>query len=82
MFSTRVRFLAKKAAEVVTETPAKRVQSMCTVTPAFSKVLGRTEITRPDAVKQFWAYIKAHNLQVIRKIVIFSSIYLTSLESQ
>ena len=80
MFSTRGRYFAKKATEAakdtVTPKTTKRVvnHSMCEVTPAFSKIIGRTEATRPDAVKQFWAYIKGKKLQVRLVSISMSSI--------
>jgi len=33
------------------------------VSAALAKVIGQPEITRPQALKQIWVYIKQHNLQ-------------------
>ena len=34
-----------------------------TISPQLSKILNSEVITRPEALKQMWVYIKAHNLQ-------------------
>ncbi|KAI9922023.1 hypothetical protein PsorP6_001907 [Peronosclerospora sorghi] len=33
------------------------------LSPSLSHLLGKTELTRPAAVKEFWAYVKQHELQ-------------------
>jgi DNA topoisomerase-1 len=33
------------------------------VSPDLAKIVGTTEISRPEATKKIWDYIKAHNLQ-------------------
>ncbi|CAH0478573.1 unnamed protein product [Peronospora belbahrii] len=33
------------------------------LSPSLSHLLGKSELTRPAAVKEFWAYVKQHELQ-------------------
>ncbi|CAI5733852.1 unnamed protein product [Hyaloperonospora brassicae] len=40
---------------------AKRV--VYKLSPGLSHMLGKSELTRPAAIKEFWAYVKQHELQ-------------------
>uniref|UniRef100_A0AAV1TZQ5 DM2 domain-containing protein n=1 Tax=Peronospora matthiolae TaxID=2874970 RepID=A0AAV1TZQ5_9STRA len=33
------------------------------LSPSLSHMLGKRELTRPAAMKEFWAYVKQHELQ-------------------
>ncbi|CAI5736679.1 unnamed protein product [Peronospora destructor] len=33
------------------------------LSPSLSHLLGKSELTRPAAMKEFWAYVKQHELQ-------------------
>ncbi|KAE8907727.1 hypothetical protein PF002_g16876 [Phytophthora fragariae] len=33
------------------------------LSPSLSHLLGKSELTRPAAIKEFWAYVKEHELQ-------------------
>ncbi|KAG7398982.1 hypothetical protein PHYBOEH_009975 [Phytophthora boehmeriae] len=33
------------------------------LSPSLSSLLGKSELTRPAAVKEFWDYVKEHKLQ-------------------
>ncbi|KAH7477232.1 hypothetical protein PRIC1_001251 [Phytophthora ramorum] len=33
------------------------------LSPSLSHLLGKSELTRPAAIKEFWTYVKEHELQ-------------------
>ncbi|CEG40391.1 dna topoisomerase i [Plasmopara halstedii] len=33
------------------------------LSPSLGHLLGKSELTRPAAIKEFWAYVKEHKLQ-------------------
>ncbi|KAG3113497.1 hypothetical protein PI124_g5603 [Phytophthora idaei] len=33
------------------------------LSPSLGNLLGKSELTRPAAIKEFWAYVKEHELQ-------------------
>ncbi|ETI50471.1 hypothetical protein F441_06020 [Phytophthora nicotianae CJ01A1] len=33
------------------------------LSPSLSSLLGKSELTRPAAIKEFWNYVKKHDLQ-------------------
>ncbi|MES2273184.1 MAG: type I DNA topoisomerase [Chlamydiota bacterium] len=41
----------------------KLTQSTYRLSPELSALLGQTDLSRPETVKQIWVYIKSHNLQ-------------------
>jgi DNA topoisomerase-1 len=60
----RGRFGKKTSKE---EAPAKKkrkiVQPAYKLSPDLAKIVGATELSRPEVTKQLWVYIKSHNLQ-------------------
>jgi chromatin remodeling complex protein RSC6 len=48
---------------VIVESPAKISQPSYKLSKELSSLLGKTELSRPQATKEIWNYIKAHNLQ-------------------
>ena len=58
----------KKAKKKVTKKKKKRKANpaflkVMTASPVLAKVVGKTKISRPQAIKSFWAYAKKKNLQ-------------------
>ncbi len=50
------------------ETPAKKekkkmAQPIYKLSPQLAKIVGATELSRPETIKKIWDYIKAHKLQ-------------------
>jgi DNA topoisomerase-3 len=55
------RATAKKTTKTATQTTPKAAGK--TPSPALAAVIGDAPVTRPEAVKKLWEYIRAHNLQ-------------------
>ena len=58
----------KKTLTTTGEKPSKRkinpaLTKTLIATDELSAIVGKKEITRQEAVKQFWIYVKKHNLQ-------------------
>ena len=60
---------SKKGSKSEKASPKKKTAKAKSTQPAYklskelSTLLGKTELSRPEATKQIWAYIKTHNLQ-------------------
>ncbi|VFQ69463.1 unnamed protein product [Cuscuta campestris] len=72
IFGNRCRILMTAAKSSAASTPvaaakgsglSKGLLKPMKVSPALEKFLGASEVSRSDAVKKVWEYIKAENLQ-------------------
>lgn len=59
----RKKALPKKKTRATKKTTTKREQPTYTPSKDLAKVTGKDPISRPDATKKIWDYIKKHNLQ-------------------